>query len=107
MAEPFIPTGAIVRTSILCIVVVALSHVLGAKCTATPTTVTIGASKDSTIYSNRVDRASGGGNGLFTGTNGQDDPRRALIAFDVTGNVPAGSIIQSVSMTLVLGQLPT
>jgi hypothetical protein len=70
-------------------------------------TVTIGASKDSSIYSNHVDRGTGGGNALITGTNGQDAPRRALIAFDVAGSVPAGAVIQSVTMTLTLGQLPT
>lgn len=95
------------RTTLCYLAAIVAAHGLGAECWAAPTTIAIGASKDSTIYSNRVDRASGGGNGLFTGTNGQDDPRRALIAFDVAGAVPAGAVIQHVQLTLVLGQLPT
>jgi hypothetical protein len=85
----------------------ALGGLLGASRASLGATVTLGASRDATIYSNHVDRGSGGGNALITGTNGQDDPRRALIAFDVASAVPAGSVIQSVTMKLVLGQLPT
>lgn len=70
-------------------------------------TITIGASQDGTIYSNHVERGSGGGNALIVGTNGRDDPRRALITFDVASHVPAGAIIQDVKLTMVMGQLPT
>jgi hypothetical protein len=70
-------------------------------------TITLGASQDGTIYSNHVDRGSGGGNALIVGTNGRDDPRRALIEFDVAGQLPAGAIIESVKLTMVMGQLPT
>jgi hypothetical protein len=85
----------------------ALASALGAASTLSAATVTIGASKDGTIYSNHTDRGSGGGNALIAGTNGQDDPRRALIAFDVAGHVPAGAKIRSATMTLTLGALPT
>lgn len=70
-------------------------------------TITLGASQDGTIYSNHINRGSGGGNALIVGTNGRDDPRRALIAFDVAGQLPAGAIIESVKLTMVMGQLPT
>jgi hypothetical protein len=70
-------------------------------------TITIGASRDGTIYFNHTDRGSGGGNALISGTNGQDDPRRALIAFDIAGHVPAGAKIRRATMSLVLGALPT
>jgi hypothetical protein len=70
-------------------------------------TITLGASQDGTIYSNHINRGSGGGNALIVGTNGRDAPRRALIAFDVAGQLPAGVAIQSVKLTMVMGQLPT
>src|SRR5262249_19436624 len=47
----------------------------------------------------------GAGNGLFAGTNGTASPRRALIAFDIAGNVPTGATISSVQLTLYLGQV--
>ena len=69
--------------------------------------MTIEASRDATIFENNVNNGSGGGNGLFSGTNGaQNSPRRALIGFDVAGNVPAGALIQDVQLTLFLGQFP-
>jgi hypothetical protein len=66
--------------------------------------VSIGASKDVTIFKDNFNNSSGGGNGLFAGTNGVPSPRRALIAFDVAGSVPAGAVIQAVQLTLTLGQ---
>jgi Dockerin type I domain len=68
-------------------------------------TITIGASKDTTIYQNNVNNSSGGGNGLFAGTNGTASPRRGLIAFDIVDNVPAGSTITDVQLTLFVGQV--
>jgi hypothetical protein len=106
MAAYVFTEGIVVRKiSFILFVAGALMH--GLNTASKAATVTIGASKDSSIYSNHVDRGTGGGNALITGTNGQDAPRRALIAFDVAGSVPAGAVIQSVTMTLTLGQLPT
>ena len=68
-------------------------------------TVTIGASKDTTIYQNNPNNSSGGGNGLFAGTNGDVSPRRSLIAFDIADNIPAGATITDVQLTLFLGQV--
>jgi hypothetical protein len=70
-------------------------------------TVTVGASRDATIFQNNVDNGSGGGNGLFAGTNGAgNSPRRALIGFDIAGSLPEGSIVQSATLTMFLGQFP-
>jgi hypothetical protein len=66
-------------------------------------TATIGASRDVSIFQNNVNNSSGGGNALIAGTNAQGSPRRALIAFDVAGSIPAGAVIQSVQLDLVLG----
>jgi hypothetical protein len=67
--------------------------------------ITIGASKDVTIFQNNVNNSSGGGNGLFAGTNGTSSPRRALIAFDIVDSVPAGANVTGVQLTLTLGQI--
>jgi hypothetical protein len=68
-------------------------------------TVKIGASKDATVYQNVVNNSSGGGNALFSGTNGMGSPRRGLIAFDVADDIPAGATITGVQLTLFLGQV--
>jgi hypothetical protein len=68
-------------------------------------TVTIGASKDATIFQNNPNNSSGAGNGLFAGTNGTSSPRRGLIAFDVAGSVPAGATIDTAQLTLYLAQV--
>lgn len=68
-------------------------------------TVTLGSVKDTTIFQNNVNNASGGGPGLFAGTNGTDSPRRALIEFNIAGAIPAGSTIDSVQLTLFLNQV--
>ena len=67
--------------------------------------VTIGASKDATIFENNVNNSNGAGPGIFAGTNGMDSPRRGLIDFDIAGNVPAGATITNVQLTLYLGQV--
>jgi hypothetical protein len=68
-------------------------------------TITIGPSKDTTTFQDPANNSSGAGNGLFAGTNGDSSPRRALIAFDVAGNVPSGATITGAQLTLVLGQV--
>lgn len=74
---------------------------------ATAMTMTLGAKQDATMFQNNPDNGSGGGNGLFAGTNGaQTSPRRALIAFDVAAGLPSGVVIHDVDLTLFLGQFP-
>ncbi|HVT30025.1 MAG TPA: DNRLRE domain-containing protein [Lacipirellulaceae bacterium] len=70
---------------------------------ARPATATIGAVKDNTIFQSNAGNSAGGSAGVFSGSNGQGSPRRGLIAFDVAGNVPAGSIITGAELTLYLG----
>jgi hypothetical protein len=63
-------------------------------------TVSIHPSLDNTIYSESSN--SNGQGALFTGTTANLAwTRRALVAFDVLGNIPAGSVINSVSLTFV------
>jgi len=72
---------------------------------ASSATVTIGASKDNSLYEGFVDNSGGGSAGIFVGTTGIPTRRRGLIAFDVAGNVPAGATISSVQLTLYLGKI--
>jgi hypothetical protein len=65
--------------------------------------LTIGASKDNTIYQNSPTNSAGASGAIFSGTNNTTSPRRGLIAFDVAGSLPAGATITSASLTLYLG----
>jgi hypothetical protein len=72
---------------------------------AAASTITIGTIKDASIFQNNVANSDGAGPGVFAGTNGMDSPRRGLIEFDISGNIPIGSTITSVQLTLFLGQV--
>ncbi|MHC4709526.1 MAG: multicopper oxidase domain-containing protein, partial [Planctomycetota bacterium] len=84
---------------------VAAAAVLGPAQLASADTVNIGASKDNTLYGDESGSLSNGsGAHFFVGKTNQgsspDDLRRAVIAFDIAGNVPAGSTITSVTLAL-------
>ncbi len=68
-----------------------------------PTAVTIGASKDNTLFQSAAGSLSNGaGQYFFVGRTAQpsDSLRRGVLAFDIAGNVPAGATIISVSLRL-------
>jgi len=69
-----------------------------------PTTggaISIPSIKDNTLYEDSSGMLSNGaGQHMFAGTTGSGLIRRALIAFDIADNIPAGSTIQSVALTL-------
>jgi len=70
------------------------------------TTVTIPASKDNTLYENATGSVSNGaGEYIFTGRTKDGFRRRAVIAFDVAANIPAGSTINSVTLQLKLSRV--
>ena len=86
------------------VVVAALSG-LGAMSSAQGAVVSFGAMKDNTLFGSTTGALSNGaGQYMFVGKTAQSasptNLRRALIQFDVAGNVPAGSIITGVEMTL-------
>ena len=63
--------------------------------------MTLNPSKDNTLYQDDSGAVSNGAGGFFfAGNNNRRLARRALIAFDVAGNIPAGSTITTVSLTL-------
>src|SRR5690242_17962866 len=68
-------------------------------------TVSISASKDTTIFQNNVTNSAGGQTQFYSGTNSTSSPRRALIAFDIAANTPAGATISAASLTLTLSQV--
>lgn len=66
----------------------------------------VGAAKDNTLFQNAFGEVSNGaGSAIFAGrTNmSEDSIRRGLIAFDVS-SIPAGSIIESVTLNLFMTQ---
>jgi len=73
------------------------------------TQVTIGASKDNTLYENATGTLSNGaGQRFFAGRTNQlsGSIRRGLIAFDIASVIPAGALIQSVTLSLSMSQIP-
>jgi hypothetical protein len=64
--------------------------------------VTLQASQDNTLYESTDGSLSNGvGQHLFAGrTAGAGNLRRAVVAFDLTGSVPRGATIESVTLTL-------
>ena len=78
----------------------------GAAAIAQDQQVAIPSMKDNTLYEDDMGLLSNGaGQHMFVGTtNFSPLLRRALIAFDIAGNIPAGSTIQSVALTLNMSQ---
>src|SRR5262245_31462648 len=64
--------------------------------------VTIGPSKDNTIYAPSGTVSNGAGESFFTGGNAMSGVRRAFLAFDVAAAVPPGSLITQVELHLAM-----
>ena len=68
---------------------------------AVPTVITIGPSKDNTLYqSDTGSLSNGAGPSFFVGTTAGSLIRRGVIAFDIAGSVPAGATINTVALRL-------
>src|SRR5262249_48727134 len=65
-------------------------------------TVTLVSSRDASIYQGNTSNGNGAGQAMFAGKNGQGNPARALIGFDIAGSLPAGSTVTGAQLTLVL-----
>src|ERR1044072_2179437 len=66
--------------------------------------------KDNTLYEYVPadgDRSNALGLHFFTGETGMGELRRGVLAFDIAGNVPAGSTITSVTLTLTMSRTPS
>ena len=68
--------------------------------TASAVVLDLPASLDNTMYSEDGTAANGVGEFAFTGQTKDGFNRRALIAFDIAGAIPAGATINTVSLTL-------
>ena len=61
--------------------------------------------KDNTLYEDAAGaRSNGSGEYLFVGATNTPSLRRALVAFDVSGTVPAGATVTAVRLTFVLSK---
>jgi len=69
--------------------------------------VTIAASKDNTIFEENAANSNGAGDYFFAGNNKDGFARRALVTFNVAGSIPAGSTINSVTLTLYMSRTRT
>jgi hypothetical protein len=74
---------------------------------ATPAdTVMLVSSRDTTIYQANSRNSDGGAPSMDAGNNSDGSACRALIGFDIANNIPAGSTITSVQLSLVLAHRP-
>ncbi|MDT8386513.1 MAG: multicopper oxidase domain-containing protein [Thiogranum sp.] len=80
--------------SLLCVTSLAASAI----------TVTINPSKDNTVFGGAgfETNSCGAGPNVFSGLTADGFARRALLQFDVAGSVPAGSVIDSATLTLTI-----
>jgi len=60
--------------------------------------------KDNTIYEDGGDVSNGQGAYIFTGMNGTFLARRALLYFNVQGNIPPGATINSVTLRMFMSR---
>jgi hypothetical protein len=73
-------------------------------------TVSINPSKDNTLYEYDPldgDRSNALGFHFFAGETGMNELRRGVLAFDIAGNVPSGSTITAVSLSVNMSRTPT
>lgn len=73
--------------------------------TAEPQTVALTSSKDNTLYEvGQGFLSNGSGQHIFVGKSAAGPVRRAVIAFDLAGNVPSGATITEATLTLNLSR---
>ncbi|MBL7765211.1 MAG: right-handed parallel beta-helix repeat-containing protein [Chitinophagaceae bacterium] len=63
-------------------------------------TISLGADKDNTIYEQNPANSNGIGTQFLCGNNGSNFKNRALLHFNIAGNIPSGSLIDDVTLTL-------
>ena len=73
-------------------------------------TININPSKDNTLYEYDPldgDKSNALGFHFFAGETGMNELRRGVLAFDIAGNVPSGSTITAVSLSVNMSRTPT
>ena len=89
-------------------VVAALGALAGSLASAG--TININPSKDNTLYEYDPldgDKSNALGFHFFAGETGMNELRRGVLAFDIAGNVPSGSTITAVSLSVNMSRTPT
>jgi hypothetical protein len=77
---------------------------LGWTTSANADAINLGAARDTTIYGpNLTANSNGGGGTISAGTNGNGEPRRGLLCFDLTG-IPSGAVIENATLILTLAR---
>jgi hypothetical protein len=69
-------------------------------------TAVMGAFKDNSMFENFPNNSAGGAAGIYSGNNNVPAKRRGLVAFNIAGNVPAGSTITGVELSMYLATAP-
>ena len=69
-------------------------------------TVTLVSNRDTTIFQSNPSASDGAGQAMYVGSTNMRSARRGLVGFDVAGNIPAGSTITAVQLSLVLVVAP-
>jgi len=98
-------SSRVVAASILATLVCATSSRL-----AIADTININPSKDNTLYEyvpEDGDRSNGLGLHVFAGETAMGEARRGVLAFDIAGNVPAGSTILGATLSLNMSRTGT
>jgi len=86
---------------------VALLTIFLLSASAAAQSVSLAAERDTSLYSESTGSSNGAGDHMFTGRTDSGSFRRALLAFDVAGAVPAGSTVTGVTLTLYLSRTKT
>ena len=97
------------RTRLFALVVAAALGCVGGSL-ASAGTVNINPSKDNTLYEYDPvdgDKSNALGFHFFAGETGMNELRRGVLAFDIAGNIPPGSTITAVSLSLNMSRTPT
>jgi len=82
-----------------------VAAILFASSSAGAAVVSLGPDADNTLFADPNGAVSNGlGENIFVGRNGQGAVRRGVLSFDVAASVPAGSTINSATLTLHLSQ---
>ena len=81
-----------------------LVHVLASVGTAD--VVVLNPTQDNTIYEPNDDISNGAGSRIFVGHTNDELKRRALVSFDIAGNLPAGSIVNSATLRMEFTRAP-
>jgi hypothetical protein len=104
------PSARAQRISKLLLALILLALLGGAPSLAIADIINISPTKDNTLYEfvpADGDRSNALGVHFFTGETGMGELRRGVLAFDIAGNIPAGSTILGVTLSLNMSMTPS